>query len=78
MTGYIIRVDLFEVDGKLKINEFESFEADIFMKRGRTKRKFTQADGTKLEWTDDDTGNFVTQFWTDKFHELISLAFAVL
>ena len=48
------------------------------MKRGRTKRKFTQADGTKLEWTDDDTANFATQFWTDKFHELISLAFAVL
>ena len=68
MTEYIIRVDLFEVDGKLKVNEFESFEADIFMKRGHAKRKFTQADGSILEWTDDDSANFVTQFWTEKFH----------
>lgn len=78
MTEYILRVDLFEVDGKLKVNEFESFEADIFLTRGSTKRKYTQADGTILGWTDNDTGNFVTKFWTDKFHELISLAFAAV
>lgn len=74
MTEYIIRVDLFEVKGKLKVNEFESFDADILMAQAYSKRKFTQADGTKLNWTDEDTANFVTKFWKDKFHELIVLA----
>jgi hypothetical protein len=74
MTEYIIRVDLFEVDGKLKVNEFESFDADVFLARGYSKRKFTQDDGTTLEWTDNDTSEFITTFWKNKFHELISLA----
>jgi hypothetical protein len=79
MTEYIIRVDLFEVEGKLKVNEFESFDADIFMAQTFNfgKRKFNQADDTKLTWTDEKTADFIRLFWIDKLHELISIAAGV-
>ena len=76
MTEYIIRVDLFEVEGKLKLNEFESFDADIFMAQTSSslKRKLNQSDDTKLTWTDEMTADFIRVFWLNKFHELISIA----
>jgi hypothetical protein len=73
MTEYIIRVDLFEVDGKLKVNEFESFDAEILMARSASKRKFND-NGMTRDWCDERSIAFVTNFWVSKFHELIGLA----
>jgi hypothetical protein len=61
MTEYVIRVDLFEVGGKLKVNEFESFDANILIDASHTKRKFD--DGSRPFWTDSVTIAFLGEFW---------------
>ena len=75
MDEYILRVDLFEVDGKLKVNEFESFDADVLMNVTHLKRKFE--DGTTPSWTDSDTNNFILEFWKTKLQELFSIKTAI-
>ena len=72
MTEYIIRVDLFEVDGKLKVNEFESFDADFLMTLSGSKRKFKEeVSGSLREWSDDRSKAFILDFWTEKIMTLI-------
>jgi hypothetical protein len=72
MTEYIVRVDLFEVDGKLKVNEFESFDADFLMTLSGSKRKFTdEVSGSVREWSDDRSKAFILDFWTEKIRTLI-------
>lgn len=72
MNDYIIRADIFEVDGKLKLNEFESFDADILKEttHSRTKRKYIH-DGSIRNWSDNDTLKFIRRFWLEKLRELI-------
>ena len=71
MTEYVIRVDLFEVGGKLKVNEFESFDANILINASHTKRKFD--DGSRPFWTDSATIAFLGEFWKAKLQELFSI-----
>ena len=74
MVEYIMRVDMFEVDGKLKVNEFESFDADFLMTLSGSKRKYKQDDDTIRAWSDEDSEAFIFNFWIAKFHHVINLA----
>jgi len=47
MIDYIVRVDIFEYEGELKLNEFESFDADFLLLKSGTKRKRTGEDHEK-------------------------------
>ena len=78
MTEYIMRVDMFEVNGKLKVNEFESFDADFLMVCGSSKRKFTDENEVVRDWSDDKSKTFILEFWIAKFHELIRIRLALV
>jgi hypothetical protein len=77
MTGFIIRVDVFEVEGKLKVNEFESFEAlftSVYASSRASKRK-----GAKevSYWDDFHSTHWCEEFWYNKMKQLISTYLAV-
>jgi hypothetical protein len=64
ITEFLIRVDIFYVDGKLKVNEFESFDAFWLSQSSRNK-------GTIFPWSDLDTNSWLVDFWYNKIKYLI-------
>ena len=72
MVEYILRADLFEVFDEetrtynLKLNEFESFDADFLQER----RSHYHRKRAKL-WKNEDTGTFISTFWFDKIQSMI-------
>lgn len=72
-SEFIIRVDLFEVDGKLKVNEFESFEAnylgDIDITTASKRKRMDEV----CTWSTSKTEIFLQAFWYRKISELVTL-----
>jgi hypothetical protein len=65
---FIIRVDIFEVNGKLKLNELESFDANYKLNASLRNR----LGGEMLEkWTDENSDDFLVNFWLSKCLSLI-------
>ena len=68
MDEFIIRVDIFEVNGKLKLNEVESFDANYKLNASLKGR----LGGENIEkWNDDDSDSFLFKFWLSKCFFLI-------
>ena len=63
ITEFLIRVDIFCVDGKLKVNEFESFDALWLSESSRNN--------TIFPWSDLDTNSWLVEFWYNKIKYLI-------
>jgi hypothetical protein len=56
-------VDIFYVDGKLKVNEFESFDALWLSESSRNS--------TIFPWSDLDTNSWLVEFWYNEIKYLI-------
>jgi ABC-type multidrug transport system ATPase subunit len=71
LVEYIIRVDIFEHNGELKLNEFESFDAD-FLNKSVRKRKIDGDDKYFEKWDDSHSLQFIEIFWEQKLDQLIT------
>jgi len=72
MDDFILRLDMFEVDGKLKLNEVESFDAQYLAKSERQGKKGMGA-FKAIGWSTEKTHTWLGDFWYNKLLELISL-----
>jgi hypothetical protein len=50
------------------VNEFESFDAGFLLAKSYTKRK---GDGSEMQWSDENSLQFIEKFWIIKLTELI-------
>jgi hypothetical protein len=76
MTEFLIRVDLFEVDGKLKVNEFESFEA-LFTSKWVMSSKCKRNGANEVPyWDDYFSAAWCEEFWYQKLKDLIAIYLA--
>lgn len=75
MVEYILRVDLFEIydkvtqSWKLKVNEFESFDADFL-----TETEILPSRKHDKDWNNAKTNDFIRQFWYNTTDVLINKA----
>jgi hypothetical protein len=74
MTEFIMRVDMFEKGGKLKVNEIESFDAnfqiDYFPRSSSNNKRKRESES----WNDEKSYMFFINFWKDKINCLLASA----
>jgi len=78
MSEFIIRVDIFEVNnGRLVVNELESFDANYYSTNGQRFRfvRSMLADGSGAVysswWSNDNSATFFNEFWENKIESLV-------
>jgi len=67
-TDFIIRVDMFEVGGKLKLNEMESFEANYFGEIDSSSSRKRKRMDEVCSWSTYQTEIFLKAFWYKKLY----------